>query len=143
MNFDFENIHIGELIQQRVNELGIPVERICNFINADEIEIEKMYQEKFLNSGMILRWSKLLEYDFFRIYSQHLILYSPPSGACTVQKSAVLPVFRKNVYTKEIIEFILELLKTGKKTNRQILDDYKIPKSTLHKWMAKYNTHEK
>lgn len=140
---NFENIHIGELIKQRVNELGIPVERICNFMNANEIEIKHMYEEEFLSSGAILRWSKLLEYDFFRIYSQHLILYSPPSGDCAIQKSTVLPVFRKNIYTKEMIEFILELLKTGKKSTQQVIDDYKIPRSTLHKWIVKYNTYEK
>ncbi len=38
-----------------------------------------MYKQKNLDTEMLLKWSKLLEYDFLRIYSQHLIL-------CLLQK---------------------------------------------------------
>ena len=32
------------------------------------------------------KWSKILEYDFFRIYTQHLILYAPPSAETKTRK---------------------------------------------------------
>lgn len=136
----FKNIHIGTLINQAVTELGIEVSRICNFLNCSENEIEEMYQAKSLDTETLLRWSKLLEYDFFRIYSQHLILYAPTS---TVKKKSnskknALPQFRKNIYTKEIIDFILDQISTGQMTRGEVIRRYRIPKTTLYKWENKY-----
>ncbi|MFP3593248.1 transposase [Chryseobacterium sp. SIMBA_038] len=140
---NLKDIHIGSLIHKRVTECDISITRICNFFNCDEQLIDEMYQSDSLDSAHILKWSKLLEYDFFRIYSQHLILYSPqaslqPNSAKTEKSS--LPQFRKNIYTKEIIDFIIEIIETKKKTKTQVIKEYKIPKTTLYKWIAKYRT---
>ena len=98
-----------------------------------------MYQSKSLDAELLLRWSKLLEYDFFRIYTQHLIFYSPPASIKKDKISnSALPKFRKNIYTKEVIDFILEQLKNNEKTKLQIIEEYRIPKTTLHKWIEKY-----
>ncbi|MFP3598621.1 hypothetical protein [Chryseobacterium sp. SIMBA_029] len=100
-----------------------------------------MFQLKVMTTDDLLKWSKLLEYDFFRLYSQHLILYSPSSlkGYKNEKyKTPTLPHFRKNLYTQEIIHFILELLSKEEKTKQQIIDEYKIPKTTLYKWIDKY-----
>ncbi len=77
MNSNFKNIHIGKFIQLRVNESNIDLPRICNFMKCTETEINEMYTQENLSTEVLLRWSKLLEYDFFRLYSQHLILYAP------------------------------------------------------------------
>ena len=141
---NFKNINIGQLIQIRVSETGIEISRICKFLKTSELEIEKMYMSKNLDTEILLRWCKLLEYDFFRIYSQHLILYSPCEGISKNQMvdntEKKLPQFRKNIYTKEIISFILEMIEANEKTKTQIIEEYKIPKTTLHTWMKKYNT---
>lgn len=135
---NFKYIHIGNLIHLRVKELGINESRICNFLKCTEKEIGEMYSSENLPSNILLQWSKLLEYDFFRIYSQHLILFSPPSGGKKPEKDTQLPQFRKNLYTKEIIDFILDLVEKGEKTKEQIIQEYKIPKTTLYKWFNKY-----
>lgn len=141
---NFKKINIGILVRQRVKECEVETDRICNFLKCSEKEIEEMYKASSLDSHLLLRWSKLLNYDFFRIYSQHLILYSPPERAGVHQKpdhlrqAYALPEFRKNIYTVEVIDFILELIKTGKKTKLQVIHDYKIPKTTLYKWISKY-----
>ncbi|MGN7757917.1 hypothetical protein ACTJIV_10605 [Chryseobacterium sp. 22532] len=49
-----------------------------------------------------------------------------------------MPQFRKNIYTKEIIDFVLELTEKGEKTKQQIMDDYDIPKATFYTWIKKY-----
>lgn len=138
----YKNIHIGEVIHQRVTECEIKMPRICNFFKCDIETIEKMYEVKSLDTEKLLQWSKLLEYDFFRLYSQYLILYSPPKSVKynTTQntKKSLLPQFRKNIYTKEIIDFVLELIRTGKKSKKQVTDEYNIPKTTLYKWLDKY-----
>ncbi|WP_294321037.1 transposase [uncultured Chryseobacterium sp.] len=138
---NFKNIHLGELIRARVKEKGLEAGRICSFIKCTEAELSEIYGCKSLDSEQILRWSKLLDYDFFRIYSQHLILYSPPAAynpdeSLKMEKSS-LPQFRKNIYTTEIINFILESIDTGEKTKQEVMEHYGIPKTTLYKWISK------
>ena len=138
---NFKNIHIGELIEKRVFETQTGILRITNFLNCTEEEIKIMYKEKDQKTETLLRWSKLLDYDFFRIYTQHLILYAPQGDnnfKTNLTAESKLPVFRKNIYTKEVIEFILKLITTGEKTKSQILTEYQIPKTTLYKWIKKY-----
>lgn len=130
---NFININIGHLIQQRVLEKKVELSRICNFFNCKEEYLDVMYHSESLETELVLKWSKLLEYDFFRIYSQHLILYSPSSA---LEKSgdkqdSQLPTFRKNIYTKEIIEFILEEINEGTITKKEAIIKYRIPKTTL------------
>nr|WP_309872216.1 hypothetical protein [Chryseobacterium sediminis] len=48
------------------------------------------------------------------------------------------PQFRKKLYTQEIISFILDLIDSGKKSKQEVMNEYKIPKTTLYKWMGKY-----
>jgi len=140
---NFKEIHIGTLINQRIKECKIEIPRICNFFKCTEADIEEMLVQDNLSSGLLLKWCKLLEYDFFRIYSHHLILYSPQSPTVKYndapsKENSGLPRFQKNIYTKEIINFILELIITGEKSKSQIVSEYKIPKSTLYKWIKKY-----
>ena len=138
---NFKDIHIGLMIEQAVTESGIELSRICNFFKCPEEEIQEMYTQENLSTVVLLKWCKLLEYDFFRIYSQHLILYAPQSAKepTLEHTKSSLPQFRKNIYTKEIIDFILEQISSGEMTKTQVMEKYKIPKTTLYKWISKYN----
>ncbi len=140
----FKNINIGALIEQRVTEYEIDISRICNFFSCTEEDIKNMYDSKTIETELLLKWSKLLEYDFFRIYSQHLILFSPQSNfyTCQKEKSTSLPQFRKNIYTKEVIDFIVELINSGEKNMNEVIERYGIPKTTLHRWTVKYRDME-
>lgn len=142
---NFKDIHIGQLLAQRVSEQEVDIQRICNFMNSSEEDVKEMYLQKNLHTDVLLKWSKLLEYDFFRVYSQHLILYAPVAAPIkqgnSKKKNALktnLPQFRKNIYTKEVIDFILEQIKTGKISKIDVLERYRIPKTTLYKWISKY-----
>lgn len=139
---NFKNIHIGKMIESLVTERGIGLPRICNFLKSTEEEIHKMYNAKSLDTEMLLKWSKLVEYDFFRIYSQHMILYAPPVSSETKQdlKKTSLPQFRKSIYTQEVIDFILEQIHKGEMSRIDVMEYYKIPKTTLYKWIKKHNT---
>ncbi|MCY1663500.1 transposase [Chryseobacterium sp. SL1] len=142
MHTEFKEINIGIYISQCVKERGIDISRICNFMKSDVETINTMYSQESMDTQTLLRWCKLLEYDLFRLYSQHLILYSPPTRAGEFHKkkqNSKLPHFRKNIYTKEIIDFVLEMLKSEQKTKEQIIKEYGIPKTTLYKWISKYN----
>lgn len=140
---NFKDIHIGSLIYHRAIEYKIDGNRISKFLNCTEDDITKMYSAKSLDTEILLKWSKLLKYDFFRIYTQHLILYAPLGNINNTsfqknEKSSV-PVFRKNIYTKEMISFILEQIALGKKNRLQIIEHYRIPKTTLYQWIKKYD----
>ncbi|MGC4129687.1 MAG: transposase [Bergeyella sp.] len=142
---NFKSIHIGALIEQAVAERGIELSRICNFMKCTEEEIQNMYTQENLSTDILLKWSKLLEYDFFRIYTQHLILYAPISAPeektkTQKQRKTHLPQFRKNIYTREVIDFILQQIKSGEMKKTQVMERYKIPKTTLYKWISKYGS---
>ena len=141
MNFNFKNIHIGKCIENRVEEMAMSMDRICNFHKTTEDKIQTMYMQKSLDSAVLLKWCKLLDYDFFRIYTQHLILFAPENNSHinTSKGKTALPRFRKNVYTRQVVDFILELINTGQKTKYQVIEEYRIPKTTLYKWISKYN----
>lgn len=136
---NFKHIHIGQMVKRGVTESEIEMSRICNFMKCSEDDINEMYLQENIPTDILLKWSKLLEYDFFRLYSQHLIYYAPPSAEKVVKnKKTQLPQFRKNIYTKEVISFILEQISIGEMTKNEVMEKYKIPKTTLYKWISKY-----
>ncbi|MBL3548859.1 recombinase family protein [Chryseobacterium sp. KMC2] len=144
---DFKNIHLGEFIKKRIEESAMDIDRITAFMNNTEGEIKEMLSSPSLDTVILLRWSKLLRYDFFRLYSQHILLYAPAgareTGRETESRKGSMPRFRKNIYTPEIIQFILELIETGEKTKIEIIENYRIPKTTLYKWITKYRKKQK
>ncbi|SHK93722.1 helix-turn-helix domain-containing protein [Chryseobacterium polytrichastri] len=137
----YKEIHIGQFIKERVAEQEITMERMCNFLHKEEEVVEELLASKSMDTELLLRWCKLLEYDFFRLYSSHLILYAPPSAVNkNHNKSEKIPYFRKNIYTQEIKEFIIKRILSGEMTQSEVIREYSIPKSTLHRWLQKNNT---
>lgn len=136
---NIKNIHIGKLIKNYVVEMNISEDRILNFFNCSHQELNTMYSSEELTTNNLLKWSKLTKYDFFRIYSDHLILYSPP---CSTSKRKIKSQYgyRKNVYTPEIVQFIMSLIESKEKTIPEIIKEYNIPKTTLYKWNRKYRS---
>lgn len=135
-----KDIFIGKYIQDRIKELNIPETRIAKFIGCDEKLLQEYYNSKSVEADVLLRFSKILEYDFFRLYSQHLIFYAPPSSVLDqeqVQHSS-LPKFRKNIYTREMIDFVLGLIRNNEKSIKDVIEDYRIPKTTLYRWLRKH-----
>jgi DNA invertase Pin-like site-specific DNA recombinase len=138
---NLKDIFIGKYIEERISESGISQERVAKFIKCNEQDIPKIFESKSIDSETLLRLSKVLEYDFFRLYSQHLIFYAPVAAINPEpkkEKKTALPQFRKNIYTQEVIDFVLKLIRTNEKTIAQIIEEYRIPKSTLYRWISKY-----
>lgn len=138
---NFKEIHIGELIRKIVKEDQLDPYKICSYLYISETELTTMYHSKSLDSELMLKWSKLLKYDLFRVYSQHLLFYAPTNNKqiSTRKVDSQIPLFRKSIYTKEIIDFVLELIQNKTKTQAEITELYGIPKTTLHNWIKKYN----
>ncbi|MCT2409949.1 transposase [Chryseobacterium antibioticum] len=135
---NLKEIHIGSLVKTKAEELRMPPERIMNFLHCTEDEIKAMYQQEYMDTYSLLRWSKLLRYDFFRIYTGHLILYAPPCKADNMIKVRDSHLqFRKSIYTEEVKGFILDKIITKQMTVTEVITRYKIPKTTLYKWIKK------
>ena len=95
---NFKDINIGQMMEILVTESGIEISRICNFMKSTEEEIQRMFEQESLDSNLLLKWSKILEYDFFRIYSQHLILYAPPSAVISKnENNGTFTIIAKNL----------------------------------------------
>ncbi|MGN7756823.1 transposase [Chryseobacterium sp. 22532] len=144
---NYKKIHIGKLIDLKVMEAGLKTGHICRFFKCDMNEINKMYEAETLDAEILLSWCKLLKYDFFRVYTQHLILYSPKAKARLSSeddevKKPARTELHKNLYTVEIIAFIMEKISSGEMTKLQIINRYGIPKTTLYKWISKYESTE-
>jgi len=138
---NLKEINIGSMIQKRWKELDVSMERTCNFFGCTVEEVERTFNKTQIETDALLKWSKLLEYDFFRLYSHHLILYAPAASLKHNKKktTTTLPEFRKSVYTKEVIDYIMKQITTNEKTLGQVITEYRIPKTTLYRWMHKYN----
>ena len=141
MDIDFKKIHIGSCIKEQVIQKDISMERICNFFKTGEQEIIRMYEEKSIDTDLLLKWSKLLEYDFFRLYVTHLLLYdgiSHTKNNKKVRETGDKILFRKNIYTREIKEFLVGLVTSNQKTVSQVMEEYNIPRTTIYKWLRKH-----
>ncbi|MEJ5103151.1 transposase [Chryseobacterium sp. MYb328] len=119
-----------------MEELQISSERAAKFLKCDEVDIKKMYQQSSIDTHLLLRWSKLLKYDYFRLFTGYLVLYAPPGNRIVSEKSD-LPVFRKNIYTEEVKSFILDKILRKEMTPQEVIVKYRIPKTTLYKWIKK------
>ena len=141
----YKNIHIGNLIGQRIKERGVLPEKIADRLGIDVESLNSIMDSDDIPTMQLLKISKILEYDFFRVYSMHILLYAPPSMGLNSKKQGAgkaqvthLPGFRKNAYTIEIIKFIIGKIDTGEMSIPEIIEKYNIPKTTIYRWKQKY-----
>ena len=70
-------IHIGELIRQRLCEIERTPTWLARKINCDRTNIYKIFQRASIDTELLSRISKALEYNFFIDLSEE-----QQSGAC-------------------------------------------------------------
>ena len=136
---NFKHIHIGSIIAEQVLLQQIAIGRICKFFGYTEEKIEAMYQKESLDCNDLLKWSKLLKHNLFLYYQNHLILYAP-SGASISRKVITTgdsQVFRKNIYTQEIKDYMIGLVLKKGKEPMWVAEKYHIPKNTIYRWLRK------
>jgi transposase len=137
-----KKINIGKLIQEACKNKQLAEARIEIFFSMPYSEIEKMYQQEHISSELLLKWSKLLKYDFFRIYSSHLINYHGISAKIKSENAIIESglQIRKNLYTPEIKEFIIQKVQSGKMSTTEAIERYGVGRTTLFRWLAKEKT---
>jgi len=62
------HIHIGELIHQKLKEEKLSVAWLADKINIDSSNLRKILKKNSINTDLLCRISKALNYSFFRYY---------------------------------------------------------------------------
>lgn len=62
-------IHIGEEIQERLRKKRMKVVDFSRKIDTNRNNIYDIFNRKSIDSGLLLKISEALEFDFFRLYS--------------------------------------------------------------------------
>jgi hypothetical protein len=135
------DIHIGNLINYVLSEKKVSLNEIRSKMGFSTRIINQMLNSPSIDTLLLLKWSKVLRYDFFRLYSSHLMLHHGISNTLS-KKEDNLEIegiqIRKNVYTKELIQFLVNKVRSNEMNTRQVINQYGIPKTTFYKWLQKY-----
>jgi transcriptional regulator with XRE-family HTH domain len=62
-------IHIGNKIRQVADQKGIKIAELGRRINTARQNVYKILAKKTIDTGLLLKISKVLEYDFFQHYT--------------------------------------------------------------------------
>ncbi len=65
-------IHIGKQIQLKLKEQGRSVTWFAYKLNYDRSNAYKIFAKSHLDTDLLLSISKILDYDFFVIYSEKM-----------------------------------------------------------------------
>lgn len=142
---DYKDIHIGKHIKKISEIRNVSISRICAFLECNHKDILEMYNQKTIDSGILLKWCKLLDYNFFMFYQSHLQLYKPSASTTHLSGKKISKknkdyVFRKNIYSPDIIDWILEQIHREDLTTKEVIEKYNIPRTTIYRWIKRNKT---
>lgn len=62
-------MHIGQLIREQVDRQGKSVVWLANQLSCSRTNIYKIYERPSIDTGLLLRISQVLNFDFFALYT--------------------------------------------------------------------------
>jgi hypothetical protein len=65
-----EEIHIGQKIKEVFETKGFSVTEFARRINKSRENMYSIFSRKTIDTGLLLTISRVLEFDFFKIYSK-------------------------------------------------------------------------
>ena len=65
-------IHIGQCIRQQVKEQGKTSVWLARELGCHRTNLYKIYDKRSIDTSVLLRISRILNYDFFSLYSAEL-----------------------------------------------------------------------
>ena len=65
-------MHIGKLIREQVEKQDKTVVWLAEQLSCSRTNIYKIYERFSIDTGLLLRISKVLGYNFFRLYTEKL-----------------------------------------------------------------------
>lgn len=142
--FNFKKIHIGYVLKSIVHERNITEEEILKYFKISKETLDEIYNTKNVKLDELLKWSKFLRFDLFRLFSMHLMLHhgiSITKSMKTADGNAGISI-RKNVYTQEIKVFVVNQIRNEEISVADAIKKYSIPKTTLYKWLKQVSYEE-
>jgi len=64
-----DRIQIGKLIKEQVDRSGLSVEKFANLIPCKRDNIYDIFLRERIDTDLLLKISKILKFDFFKVYS--------------------------------------------------------------------------
>jgi len=65
-------IHIGHLIQQKLQEQGRSITWLAKQLNYSRANMYQIFNKKWIDTDLLLKICKTINYDFFKHYSSIL-----------------------------------------------------------------------
>lgn len=65
-------MHIGKLIKQQVDEQGKTVVWFARQLSYSRTNVYKIYDKSSIDTDVLLRISRILNYNFFDLYSEEM-----------------------------------------------------------------------
>ena len=65
-------IHIGQVIRQRMEQQGKTVSWLAKEYGCSRVNMYKIFDKPSIDTAMLLRFSLLLDFDFFACYRDEL-----------------------------------------------------------------------
>ena len=115
MIFVFMALHIGKKIQEVLNQSAFSVTDFAEKINKSRTVVYDIFTRQTIDTGLLQKISKVLDYDFFHYYSENSFSTLNEERATYVRKISDLE--KKN----ELLEKVNSLLeeKTGTKKKKK------------------------
>lgn len=88
-------MHIGSLIRSKVAERGISIVSFAEQLSCTRVNVYKIFDRKSIDTELLLRVSRVLDFDFFRYYSNDLI---PPVTDKTEYDSGTPKVYNTDIH---------------------------------------------
>lgn len=67
-----QNLHIGQCIKARLEKEGRTTVWLAQQLGCHRTNLYNIYEKQTIDTGVLLRISKILEYDFFQLYSEQI-----------------------------------------------------------------------
>ena len=122
-------IHLGNLIKQRLQEIGMNKSELARRINTTPQNVYGIFKRKSIDTELLRKISNVLEYDFFQHYTQEnlsvkegKVTYKTKGKKITPKTLTVLQeelnicmkeldiLKKENIYLKEINDLLKEKL---------------------------------
>jgi hypothetical protein len=140
-NFLVRNVNIGLIINEVIKIKKVKLYQFASNLGVSRTELNKYLKSESIDTMILLKISKILRYDFFRLYSSHLMLHHGISNNLNRNKQEFIIQginIRKNVYTKEMVSFLILKVRSNEMKANEVIKRYGIPKTTFYKWLQKY-----
>lgn len=65
-------IHIGSIIKEKFDKLGLPVSWFAKQLCCDRTNVYSIFKRESIDTALLVKISTILKHDFFKYYSNDL-----------------------------------------------------------------------